>query len=235
MAKFTDQKTISDTAPHALVNEDCVVWLDASDITTLYQLSSNNAPGYTTPVTLVNEKIGMWLDKSVYQNNFGVINTSNRPSYTLSGVYFDSAGYNYLNCIKDDINGVYSFTTNQLGVSGLTMFMVVEPTVTTGTRVLLTQTWSPTSLGISTRPELTYASALSSWAPTLLLNSAYQASFKNGNIGSIEIWFDKERLSYFEQINPAPNVYEKIYGAPQKEEPKILTNLGQKLNNIKWT
>jgi hypothetical protein len=185
MAKFTDPKTISDTPPHALVNEDCVVWLDASDITTLYQLSSNNIPGYTTPVTLVNEKIGMWLDKSVYGNNFGVINTSNRPSYTLSGVYFDSAGYNYLNCIKDDINGVYSFTTNQLGVSGLTMFMVVEPTVTTGTRVLLTQTWSPTSLGIGSRPELTYASALSSWAPTLLLNSAYQASFKNVNIGSI--------------------------------------------------
>ena len=185
MAKFTDPKTISDTAPHTLVNEDCVVWLDASDITTLYQLSSNTAPGYSTPVTLPNDKIGMWLDKSVYQNNFGVINTTNRPSYTLSGVYFTGTAFNYLNCIKDDINGAYSFTTNQAGLSGLTMFMVIEPTNIAGTQVLLTQTWSPTSLGIGSRPELTYASALSSWAPTLLLNSAYQASFKNVNIGSI--------------------------------------------------
>lgn len=185
MAKFTDPKTISDTAPHTLVNEDCVVWLDASDITTLYQLSSDTAPGYSTPVTLPNDKIGMWLDKSVYQNNFGVINTTNRPSYTLSGVYFTGTAFNYLNCIKDDINGAYSFTTNQAGLSGLTMFMVIEPTNIAGTQVLLTQTWSPTSLGIGSRPELTYASALSSWAPTLLLNSAYQASFKNVNIGSI--------------------------------------------------
>jgi hypothetical protein len=185
MAKFTDPKTISDTAPHTLVNEDCVVWLDASDITTLYQLSSDTAPGYSTPVTLPNDKIGMWLDKSVYQNNFGVINTTNRPSYTLSGVFFNGTAFNYLNCIKDGINGAYSFTTNQAGLSGLTMFMVIEPTNIAGTQVLLTQTWSPTSLGIGSRPELTYASALSSWAPTLLLNSAYQASFKNGNIGSI--------------------------------------------------
>ena len=37
----------------------------------------------------------------------------------------------------------------------------------------------------------------------------------NGNIGMIEIWFDKERLSYYEQINPSPNIYEKAYASKQ--------------------
>jgi hypothetical protein len=37
----------------------------------------------------------------------------------------------------------------------------------------------------------------------------------NGNIGMIEIWFDKERLSYYEQSNPSPNVYEKAYATKQ--------------------
>lgn len=40
----------------------------------------------------------------------------------------------------------------------------------------------------------------------------------NGKVGSIELWFDKERLTYFEQINPAPNVYEKIYASPRNEK-----------------
>jgi hypothetical protein len=31
----------------------------------------------------------------------------------------------------------------------------------------------------------------------------------------IEIWFDKEKLCYFEQANPAPNVYEKTFACKQ--------------------
>jgi hypothetical protein len=68
--------------------------------------------------------------------------------------------------------------------------------------------------------------------PTFNLAEIYFNKIKprsNGNIGKIEIWFDKERLSYFEQITKAPNVYEKIYSAPMKEEVKTLTNLGHKL------
>jgi hypothetical protein len=37
----------------------------------------------------------------------------------------------------------------------------------------------------------------------------------NGNIGMIEIWFDKEKLCYFEQSNLAPNVYEKTFACKQ--------------------
>jgi hypothetical protein len=68
--------------------------------------------------------------------------------------------------------------------------------------------------------------------PTFNLAEIYFNKIKprsNGNIGKIEIWFDKERLSYFEQELTAPNVYQKIFAAPQKDEPKILTNLAHKL------
>jgi hypothetical protein len=71
--------------------------------------------------------------------------------------------------------------------------------------------------------------------PTFNLAEIYFNKIKprsNGNIGKIEIWFDKERLSYFEQITKAPNVYEKMYGAPIKEEVKTLTNLGHKLKSM---
>lgn len=39
----------------------------------------------------------------------------------------------------------------------------------------------------------------------------------NGEIGSIELWFDKEKLTYYDQENPAPNIYEKIYASPRNE------------------
>jgi hypothetical protein len=55
----------------------------------------------------------------------------------------------------------------------------------------------------------------------------------NGKVGSIEIWFDKDRLTYFEQNNPAPNVYEKIYASPQNEvikETNIHTAIQQNVN-----
>jgi hypothetical protein len=55
----------------------------------------------------------------------------------------------------------------------------------------------------------------------------------NGKVGSIEIWFDKDRLTYFEQNNPAPNVYEKIYASPQNEiikETNIHNAIQQNVN-----
>jgi hypothetical protein len=55
----------------------------------------------------------------------------------------------------------------------------------------------------------------------------------NGKVGSIEIWFDKDRLTYFEQTNPAPNVYEKIYASPQNEiikETNIHNAIQQNVN-----
>ena len=39
----------------------------------------------------------------------------------------------------------------------------------------------------------------------------------NGKIGEMEIWFDKEKLVYYEQESPAPNVFEKIYASPKNE------------------
>ena len=32
-----------------------------------------------------------------------------------------------------------------------------------------------------------------------------------GKIGQLIMWFDKEKFLYYEQDNPAPNVYNKIY------------------------
>jgi hypothetical protein len=32
-----------------------------------------------------------------------------------------------------------------------------------------------------------------------------------GQIGQLVLWFDKEKFIYYEQENPAPNVYNKIY------------------------
>ncbi|CAB5218543.1 hypothetical protein UFOVP211_31 [uncultured Caudovirales phage] len=55
----------------------------------------------------------------------------------------------------------------------------------------------------------------------------------NGKVGSIELWFDKERLTYFEQSNPAPNVYEKIYASPQNvviKETNIHNAIQQNVN-----
>ena len=38
-----------------------------------------------------------------------------------------------------------------------------------------------------------------------------------GNIGQLELWFDKEKFLYYEQDNPVPNVYNKIYAQPKHE------------------
>ena len=54
----------------------------------------------------------------------------------------------------------------------------------------------------------------------------------NGNIGMIEIWFDKERLSYFEQTSPQPNVFVKEFACKQQEIKKNITMIERKLNDL---
>lgn len=142
MASFTDPKTISSTVGISIDPANCVLWLDASDISTFYQLSANNGLGYdpTQPVTSDGEPVGAWLDKSGYNHNFGVITTVNRPIYSLSSVYFDPTVTNkWLECIDENI---YSYRNNAVDpLSGLTIFIVSELASTAGStsRVLFTQ------------------------------------------------------------------------------------------------
>ena len=38
-----------------------------------------------------------------------------------------------------------------------------------------------------------------------------------GNIGQLLLWFDKEKFLYYDQDNPQPNVYNKLYAQPKHE------------------
>jgi len=38
-----------------------------------------------------------------------------------------------------------------------------------------------------------------------------------GNIGQLLLWFDKEKFLYYDQDNPEPNVYNKLYAQPKHE------------------
>lgn len=139
MATFTNPRTISTDPSVSILSSNCVLWLDASDTSNFFQLSTNTSPGYSTPVININDPIGYWIDKSGYDHHFGVITPTNRPVLGLSSVYFDGVSTRWLECI-DEIGEIYSFRTDSTNpLSGLTYFIVSEAALNTGTSVLFTQ------------------------------------------------------------------------------------------------
>ena len=48
----------------------------------------------------------------------------------------------------------------------------------------------------------------------------------------IEILFDKEKLSYYEQTNPALGVFVKEFACKQQEIKKNITMIERKLNDL---
>jgi hypothetical protein len=58
------------------------LWLDASDLTTLFQDSAG-----TIPVTTDGDPVGRWNDKSGNGRNFTQSSSSQRPTYRTSGGY----------------------------------------------------------------------------------------------------------------------------------------------------
>jgi hypothetical protein len=164
------------TTPTALLPGNCVLWLDASDSTTLYQLSSNiNVDTGVDPVTAINDKIGFWVDKSGKNNNAKIANPVLRPTYSLidglSGLYFNGVN-NALDITQ--LSGIYvSDPTN----NGYTIFLVVEPD-TTGTsdsiQTLFTQTSSSTTYNGYTGGSNNHISVFYTNTPTFItrLNNA---------------------------------------------------------------
>lgn len=100
MPLLTDPTTIS----------GCQLWLDATDITTLFQLSGTG--GGTTQVTASGQPVGYWKDKSGQNRHFSAPN-ANRPTYDPVG-----------------INGKPGITTSGIGTGGtwLQSFSAVNAT-----------------------------------------------------------------------------------------------------------
>lgn len=131
------------TTPTAIAPGDCVLWLDASDSTTLYQLTANSIDTGVDPVTAINDKIGFWGDKSGKYNHAKTGNLAVRPTYSLldglSGVYFNGVN-NALDIMQ--LSSIYVSDPNN---SGYSIFLVVRSD-TSGTpdtiQTLFTQTSS---------------------------------------------------------------------------------------------
>ena len=111
------------TTPTAISPGDCVLWLDASDSTTLYQLSTNPDTG-VDPVTAINDKIGFWADKSGNNNSAKIASIAARPTYSLldglSGVYFNGVN----NAL--DIMQLSSIYVSDPDNNGYSIFLVVR-------------------------------------------------------------------------------------------------------------
>ena len=110
--------------------ENCVLWLDGADLSTLYQDSAG-----TTPVTATGQSVGFWRDKSVTKNNATQSTVGNQPTITFNGLNglsvlnFNGANTNYLSLTP---------TSPPAGSSTLTLFVVLRSTDSTSTQYFFT-------------------------------------------------------------------------------------------------
>jgi rRNA maturation protein Nop10 len=105
-----------------LTSLNLALWMDASDINSLYQDSA-----CTTPVTSNNDPVGCWEDKAGFGRDFIQATAGNRPTYKSSaingmgGLDFDGAG----DFLADDDGELY---VN--GFQAFEFFVVVQSDVT---------------------------------------------------------------------------------------------------------
>jgi hypothetical protein len=94
------------------------LWLDASDLSTLYQGTS-----VATPVTASGQNVGLWLDKSGNQRNYTGVTTY--PTYSTKSQVPE---------IEFNANGKHMTTTLlPAGNRGLDIFVVTQPLTSTAT------------------------------------------------------------------------------------------------------
>jgi hypothetical protein len=88
-----------------------IVWLDASDLTTLFQDSS-----LTTPVTTLGQSVGGWRDKSVNARTYTQSTTGNRGTYTTGP------------CVLFNGSSQFLFSTNMpASCNNNDIFIVTKP------------------------------------------------------------------------------------------------------------
>lgn len=110
-----------------------ILWLDASDATTLF----TDVAG-TTPVTADGDRINCWKDKSANAKDFTASNGAYRPTYKVNIINGKSVA-RFDGGDEHVRNGVIN------GGSNLTMFIVAKPT--TNTPIALFQTCPYTDNG----------------------------------------------------------------------------------------
>ena len=97
--------------------DGCQLWLDGSDITTLFQDSAK-----TTPVTADGNVVGAWADKSGNGNDATRTPVANKPLYKTSIQNGESV------VRFDGINDALLLGGMTVGVGSLTFFIATNPT-----------------------------------------------------------------------------------------------------------
>jgi hypothetical protein len=100
-----------------LTTDELYLWLDASDLSTLYQTQT-----VTTPVTASGQSVRLWIDKSGKQRNYLSVFTT-YPSYSTKSQVPE------VEC--DANNKMFQCTTLPAGCRGLDVFVVTRPLTTT--------------------------------------------------------------------------------------------------------
>jgi hypothetical protein len=88
-----------------------IIWLDASDLTTLFQDSS-----FATPVTTLGQSVGGWKDKSVNARSYIQATSANRGIYTTGP------------CVTFNSSSLYLYSTNMpASCNNNDIFIVTKP------------------------------------------------------------------------------------------------------------
>ena len=114
--KWSIQANISSFSP--IYISGCVLWLDAEDLTTMFQTTAG-----TSPVTAATQSVGLWRDKSGNGYNAVVINPSGSPSATFP-TYQTTTGPAVYFANSADMMFFSNFFT---GTSGYDIFVVGQP------------------------------------------------------------------------------------------------------------
>lgn len=128
MAKFVSVSAIDINA--------CELWLDASDLTTLFQTQSG-----TDPITSNGQFVGCWTDKSGKRlqlsasNAFRPIYRSNAASNGLPSIEFNGSTSMFLGCSSN--SGFFNIACG-VGNPGFTVFIACQRTGTANQAMLVT-------------------------------------------------------------------------------------------------
>jgi len=114
--KWSIQASISSFSP--IYISGCVLWLDAQDLTTMFQTTAG-----TSPVTAATQSVGLWSDKSGNGYNALVSNPSGSPTATFP-TYQTTTGPAVYFANSADMMFFSNFFT---GTSGYDIFVVGQP------------------------------------------------------------------------------------------------------------
>jgi hypothetical protein len=114
--KWSIQASISSFSP--IYISGCMLWLDAQDLTTMFQTTAG-----TSPVTAATQSVGLWRDKSGNGYNALVSNPSGSPTATFP-TYQTTTGPAVYFANSADMMFFSNFFT---GTSGYDIFVVGQP------------------------------------------------------------------------------------------------------------